>query len=340
VTLAAVAALQLAHSVPLFLAGATVLVVGGVLLARAADEIAERTGLSRLFVGMLLLALATSLPEIVTDMSAAAAGAPDLAVADLFGSSMANMAILAVVDLARRGRVWPSVELGQARIGSIAIALTALAAVAVLTTEGFRLAWIGIDTILIAVAYVAAVAWVRRAPTPLRTPGVAPTPTGWVARSGSLRGAVVLFAAAAALIGVSAPTVALAAREIAAGTGLGEAFVGIALVAIATSLPELVVSIAAIRIGAHDLAVGNLFGSNAANMAALLFVDLAYRPGPVLAAVDSGVVVAGVCAILLMALAVTAIVHGEETRLGRLEPDAVLLLIAYAGSLVAVWSVR
>jgi hypothetical protein len=52
------------------------------------------------------------------------------------------------------------------------------------------------------------------------------------------------------------------------------------------------------------------------------------------------VVVAGVCAMLLMALAVTAIVHGEETRFGRLEPDAVLLLIACAGSLVAVWSVR
>ncbi len=94
------------------------------------------------------------------------------------------------------------------------------------------------------------------------------------------------------------------------------------------------------RIGAHDLAVGNLFGSNAFNMATLLFADVAYTDGPLLPAVDASQAVAGVSAILLMALALSAIVHGAETRVRRLEPDAVLVLIAYAGALFAVWSAR
>jgi cation:H+ antiporter len=81
----------------LFAVSGLVLTAGGAMLARAGDDLAERTGPGRLFVGMLIVALATSLPELVTDVSAAVGEAPDLAVGDLFGSSMANMAILAVL---------------------------------------------------------------------------------------------------------------------------------------------------------------------------------------------------------------------------------------------------
>jgi len=328
----------LAQAVPLFVLAAAVLVVGGALLARAGDDLAERTGWGRLFVGMLFLALATSLPELVTDISAVIADAPDLAVADLFGSSMANMAILAIVDLARRGRVWPSVELGQARLASIAIALTALAALALLTPDGPTFGWIGLDTVVIAGAYVAAVAWMRRAPTVGSRP-VTPIPRPTEPVVQSVVRVWTRFGIATAFIFASAPVVAYSARDIADESGLSQTFVGTALLAISTSLPELIASIAAIRIGAHDLAVGNLFGSNAANMALLLPIDLAYTPGPLLAAIDPTQLVAAVGAILLMALALAAIVHGEETRIGRLEPDAVLLLLVYAGALVAVWSV-
>ena len=116
-----------------FLAMATVVVLAGTRLAAYGDLIADVTGLGGLFVGTLLLAFATSLPELATDITAAATGAPDLAVADLFGSSMANMAILAIVDLRSRGRAWLSVELGHARVASVAIVLTAVAALGINT---------------------------------------------------------------------------------------------------------------------------------------------------------------------------------------------------------------
>lgn len=325
-----------------FVAGGGVLTLAGVLLARAGDELAERTGLGRLFVGMLIVALATSLPELVTDVAAAAADAPDLAVGDLFGSSMANMAILAVIDLGHRGRVWPRVELGHARVASVAIALTALAAMAVLTPVGVQVGWVGIDTVAIAVGYIAAVAWIRRSPIGRAGEAeVLPTPLGLTRNErGPLRPTVLRFAVATALVLASAPVVAYSGREIAVASGLGETFVGTALVAISTSLPELVTALAAVRIGAHDLAVGNLFGSNAANMALLVLVDLAYTPGPLLGAVDGGQAVAAMGAILLMGLALAAIVHGIETRIRRLEPDAIVVILAYIGVLAAVWSAR
>ncbi|MCZ7530512.1 MAG: hypothetical protein M5U31_09305 [Acidimicrobiia bacterium] len=144
------------------------------------------------------------------------------------------------------------------------------------------------------------------------------------------------FGLAALVILVSAPLVASSAREIAIRSGVSETVVGVGLLAITTSLPELIASFAALRIGAYDLAVGNLFGSNAANMAMLLFVDLAYGSGSVLEAVSPAQAVAGVGAIVMMALAIAAIVHGSETRIWRLEPDAVVLLLAYIALFLAV----
>jgi cation:H+ antiporter len=296
---------------------------------------------------MLLMASATSLPEIVTDVSAALAGAPDLAVADLFGSSMANMAILGLLDLASRRSVWPGIELGHARVGAIAIALTALIVLGVISPTGIRIGWLGIEPIVVVVAYVGAAAWIGRSEPALPPTGgeEAPadgveellTPIGWAAGEGSLRRDLVTFGLAAVAILVSGPSLAISAQGIAEETGIAQTFIGITLLAVATSLPELVASLAAIRIGAHDLAVGNLFGSNAFNMTIVMWVDLAYTDGPVLDAISIGQMVPGIGAILMMALAIGAIVSGTGTRLRRGEPDAVLLILAYFGLLALSW---
>ncbi len=333
-----------------FAVSAAVIMLAGTFLARAGDSIATRTRLGGLFVGMLLMASATSLPEIVTDVSAAMTGAPDLAVADLFGSSMANMAILGLLDLTSRRSVWPGIELGHARVGAIAIALTALILLGVSSPTGIRIGWLGIEPIVVAVAYVVAAAWIGRSepahPRAAAEPDVAAaaepaeellTPIGWAAGEGSLRRDLGTFGLAAAAILVSGPSLAISAQGIAEETGIAQTFIGITLLAVATSLPELVASLAAVRIGAHDLAVGNLFGSNAFNMTIVLWVDLAYTDGPVLDAISIGQMVPGIGAILMMALAIGAIVSGTGTRLRRGEPDAVLLMLAYFGLLALSW---
>ncbi|MEX0847416.1 MAG: hypothetical protein WD023_06525 [Ilumatobacteraceae bacterium] len=318
----------------------------GAALAQSGDALADRTGLGRVFVGTLLVAVVTSLPEVATDVTAAVAGSPDLAVGDLFGSSMANMAILAIIDLRYRRRVWPLAGLVHARVAAIAILLTALAILGVLTPPGVSLGWVGLDTIMIGGLYVAAVAWFRRMPS-LTRPGdpcvqteavglLEPIDLERTPHAPTMRSLVARFALAGLGILIAAPVLSLAAKAIAEASGVDETFLGATLLAITTSLPELVVALAAVRIGAHDLAVGNLFGSNMVNMAVLLLVDLAYVDGPLLAAVDPSQVVAGIGAIVLMALAVAVLVGGSETRIRRLEPDAIVMLVAYVGAIIAI----
>ncbi|MEM9730165.1 MAG: hypothetical protein AAF997_16420, partial [Myxococcota bacterium] len=275
--------MNLTVAVLVFLVAAAVLVQAGAALAAYGDQIAGRLQVSRLFVGSLLLAFATSLPELTTDITAARAGAPDLAVGDLFGSSMANMAILALLDLLYRGRVWPSVELGHARVAAVAIALTALATLAIAAPTGLAFGWVGATPLIVAAIYVASVGWFRRSPS-LGRPGVEPErisfheATGWSANAAkvSTRGLWVRFGAAASVVLIAAPFATLSVKAITDATGLAESFMGAVALAVTTSLPELIASLAALRIGAYDMAVGNLFGSNVANMSVLLFADLAY----------------------------------------------------------------
>jgi cation:H+ antiporter len=332
------------QAIVVFFLSAAVLVKAGSSLAAYADEIAERMQMSRLFVGTLMLAFATSLPEVVADVTAARADAPDLAVGDLLGSSMANMAILAIIDLLYRGRVWPSVELGHARVAAVAIGLTSIATLGILTGSEVRIGWVGIAPILILVLYVLSIAWFRRMPL-LARPGLdtrqipIQKPTGWSERAAqfSLGALWFRFASSILAIFISAPVVTLAVKAIADHTGIEQTFLGAALLAITTSLPELVASIASIRIGAYDMAVGNLFGSNVANMSVLLFADLAYTDGAILAAVSPTQALAGVSAILMMAIAVAAIVgESERTRVRQLEPDAWVLLLTYGVCLAAI----
>ena len=331
--------LAFAPLIVILVASIVVVVIAGTLLARVGDEIAEHTGLGRIFIGALLIAVATSLPELGTDITAALADAPDLAIGDLFGSSMANMAILAIVDLRYRGRLLPYVELGHTRIAAIAIGMTALAAIGIASPPGIDVIGVGITPILLFAGYVAALAWFRRVP-PI---GVAtPTPTPFreprrfSERWSGLGPQLKRFAAAVAALGIAAPVLALSTEEVAHRFDLSQGFLGVTLLAGTTSLPELATSMAAVKMGAFDLAVGNLLGSNAANMSMILFVDIAYRPGPILAAVGSVHLVAAVGAILLMALALASIVSGQANRARRLEPDSIVLLVAYVGCVAAV----
>jgi cation:H+ antiporter len=289
---------------------------------------------------MILVAAATSLPEIVTTASASLTDGPDLAVGNLFGSSMANMAILGIVDLAGRHQVWKNVEGGQPRLAALAAAVTAIATLAVLVPSSFVVGWVGADTIVIAGAYLAGLAWMRRSPRGrFGEDSSVEVPDGSAAsENGQLRSTVRRFATGAILILIAAPVVTLAAEAIAEETGVGQTFVGTTLLAFTTSLPELVASLTALRIGAHDMAVGNLFGSNAFNMVMLLVADLFYLPGSLMEAVDPNQAIGGVSAMLLMTLVLASIAHGTETRFRRLEPDATLVLVVYLGCLYALWS--
>ena len=141
-----------------FLICAAVIVVAGTFLAKFADTIAEVTKLGRLLVGSVLLAGATSLPELTVDISAVRMNMPDLAVGDLIGSCLANLLILAILDLTTysRGKMLSKQAAAHALSGSLSVALVAMVGIGLFTGKAFaEWAVFGISpvSILIAIAY-------------------------------------------------------------------------------------------------------------------------------------------------------------------------------------------
>jgi cation:H+ antiporter len=333
--------------VAVFLLMSAVIIGAGVLLAKSGDRIADVTGLGGLLIGMVLVAAATSLPEIAVAISAVVTeDSPDLAIGNLFGSNMANMALLAMVDIAWRGKVWQHVGTGHARTAAVAIALTSIAVLAVLQPTEIVIGWVGIESIIIFVGFISLIAWTHRSAIPA-------VPTGEVSHeqvtaedaqhqrlSGTnvtsrravlytIRWDLAKFGIAALVILVSAPILVNAADGIGREAELSDSFVGASFLAFSTSLPELATAVAAARIGAFDLAVGSLLGSNAFNMAIIFFTDLAYTEGPILASVNLAQAFVGVSAILLMAIVLAGIVHGARTRAWKLEPGSGMTLVVY-----------
>ncbi len=326
-----------------FVVSAIIVILAGTQLARSGDIIAARTQLGGLWVGSVFLAFATSLPEIVTDLSAVRMGALDLAVGDLFGSSMANMLILALVSLAPSGtELFRRATLDHVLYASLAIMLTAIATVGLVIRSPVTVLGIGLTSWFLLAMYAIASRAAFRQST------VAQSATEVVEMSGrtqvdsadtavdgepisgmSLTRAALLFAGAALVIVLAAPQFARAAEGIAIQTGVGTTFVGTWLVGLSTSLPELVTSFAAVRLRAYDMAVGNLFGSNAVNMALFALLDLAHPGPPILSVADPAHAVSALVAIVLMTIAVATLVY--RSRHGRTagEPGSLLIVLGY-----------
>ena len=329
-----------------FLLLAAVVAVAGSLLAQSADAIAEVTGLGRLLIGSLMLAAVTSLPELSVDIAAVRAGLTDLAAGDLFGSSLMNLLILASIDLTiRSGRRMLSREAAShALSAALGIALTSLAGLAVLTAGRLpEVTLLGISgwswAILLAYLLGARMIFIdqrisARLAAEARAGAAAEEPPH--AATGPLWRSAVLFAAAAVVLGLTGPRLAHVAGDLAEQTGLGGTFVGTTLVAVSTSLPELVASITAVRLGAIDLAIGNTLGSNAFNM--VLFAPLdAFHEGPLFAAVSMSHAVTAFAVVIATAIAILGQLYHAERRLPLIEPDAFLMLLVLLGGLVLVY---
>jgi cation:H+ antiporter len=298
----------------LFAACAAVIAAAGWALIQAVEEIAERTGLGRAFLGMILVATITSLPELSTGISAVTlADAPDIAVGDIVGSCVFNLLLFAVADTTSRnvafyGRLHSSHNLTAA----FGVVLLGVLALAILAPGGARLAigHVGAYSLLLAGLYFGAASLlyavdVRATPAPQEEVNAPPRET--------LRPAVARCVAAGVAVTVAGALLAVSADRIAALANLGESFVGVLFVAAATSLPELVAVLAAVRIQAFDLAAGGLLGSNLFNMVVLAIDDIAYTDGPLLASASESLAISAVIAMVMTATVIAALNYVRRT---------------------------
>jgi cation:H+ antiporter len=320
-----------------FLVSAAVIVYAGAKLSRYGDRIAEYTGLGRLWIGVVLMSTATSLPEVFTTISAGWLDAPDLAAGDLFGAGMSNMLTLGLIDLIhRQKRVWQQAALGHTLTAALAMVLTGLAAFFVLLKVNVTHIGVGLGSLILLILYVLGMRVVfrqedmerrRREQEALVEGNMVGQDAG--SRRAELRRAIIGFSLCALALLVAAPFLAWSAEGIAEETGTTATFIGTSLVAITTSLPELVTAIAAVRLGAFDLAVGNLFGSNAFNMAAFFFADAAYRGGGLLGTISSTHALTALWSILMMNIGLMGIIYRAEKRFLLVEPDSLLMIVSY-----------
>lgn len=328
-----------------FSLSAVLVVAAGTALARSGDVIAARTRLGGLWIGSILVAAATSLPELTTDIAAVRLGTPDLAVGDLFGSGMANMLILAVITLMPVGsELFRKATLDHALYAALAILLTCIAGALLVMRPEASFLRIGPGSLLIVAIYFAGTraifrhtATARQAGTTIETAALErPAESDAEAASPTLRSAALRFAAAALVILVAAPFFARSAAALAVLTGLGTTFVGTWLVGLSTSLPELVTSLAAVRMRSYDLAVGNLFGSNALNMSIFIALDLAHG-GPVLSVASEVHLVSALAGVALMSTGLAALVFRATRRFSMVEPSGATMAVIYVLGLALVY---
>ena len=312
-----------------FIFSAAVIVFAATQLAKYGDIIAVRTRLGGMFIGILLLAGATSLPEVLTTISALSQGVPNLAAGNLLGSNMFNMLMLAVIDLAgQQQRILRKAALKHALSGSLAVLLIGMVVFFILANINLQVGWVGVDSILLMLAYAAAIYLIQQNASPL-----AATEIEIPEKFPSLLRGIVGFLIAAGVLVAITPLLVRSSTAIAEVTGLGASFVGATLVAIVTSLPELVTTLAALKLGADDMAIGNLFGSNLFNMFALGLTDLFYRDGRFLSVIDPSFLLVSILGLIMTVMALIGNLARIERRLVFVEVDALFLILVYGGGL-------
>jgi cation:H+ antiporter len=315
-----------------FLLCAAVITFAGSRVTRYGDIIAEKTGLGRTWVGVLLLASVTSLPELFTGVSSVLVfNVPDIAGGNAIGACMLNMLAIAFLDfLGSSTPVSARAHQGHVLSAGFAILMLGVVGLSLQTGEAFgAVAWIGTYSFVLLGIYLIAMktlfSYERRRVAEFVTEFEEPR-----YQSISKTQAYGWFATHAVVIVIAAIYLPSIGERIAAETGLGETFVGSIFISIATTLPELTVSFAAYRIGAIDMAVGNLFGSNLFNATILALDDFLFTEGPLLNYVSPHHLVSVMGTISMTAVAVIGLTFRATRKRFVLSWDALTIAALYA----------
>ena len=325
--------MELTFAIVQFAGCSIAVVVSAVFLTVFSDRIARLTRIGHLIAGSLLLAIATSLPELSMNLAILRIDLPDMAIGGIIGSCLFNLGILAAADIAHRSSsgVFSNKTVESALPGVVSIGLASVFGIGILLNDRIgTVEWIGLGpcTIAILVAYFlgSRLIWRNQRAEKITKETPADTAAPQSNLRSQTRTAILGYLLCAALVFVIAPWSASAALVIANKSGWGETFVGTTIVALTTSLPEMVTCMAAIRIGAMNLAVGSIFGSNMFNLLLLIPLDLAF-PGSLIGAASSTHILTCLFVIAITAAIVIGQVYRAESRILLVEPDAFLVLV-------------
>lgn len=305
----------------------------GTRLSRYGDVIAEKTGLSGSWIGLVLMATVTSLPELVTGVAAVTvAQVPNIAVGNVLGACVMNLAMIFLLDfLHREASVYTRASHGHILAAGFSLVLLAVVGFNLLvapTGLAPQLMHVGLYTPAILILYLVAMRVLYLYEMRQRGEYVAQRAAAYP--DITLGQAVARYAAFALVVVAAALWLPFVADELAVAMGWQRSFVGTIFVALVTTTPELVVTIAALRLGALDMAIGNLFGSNLFNLTLIAVDDIAYLPGSLLAHVTPVHAVSAFSAIAMTGVTVVALFYRDEGRLyRRMSWASIFLFVGY-----------
>lgn len=304
----------------------------GTKLSHYGDIIAEKTGLGRAWIGLILLSFATSLPEMINSISAVTyAQVPDIAAGDLIGSCVFNLLIIGLLDLLHRKMpICTAAKPGHIISCCIGILQVSFVIISIFLHNSMpRLGWLGLNSIIVVGIYIFAMKFIYGYEKKLTSTGNEHTKENFYLNI-TYKRAVILFLVNALFITAAAIFLPKIGEGIAEHTGLGQTFVGNILIAASTSLPEIVVSVSAlIKCRSVDLAVGNLLGSTMINMAILGFVDFLYLKGPLLSMVSQNHIIPALSTIIMNSIIIIGLFYRVEKKRLFISVQAISIFCIY-----------
>ena len=309
------------------------IIYSGSKLSKYGDVIAEKTGLGGSLIGLVMLASVTSLPELVTGVSAVTfANAPDIAAGDVIGSCVFNLFILAAILDAVYKSSPISAKANYSHILSAAfgiLLLSLLVFTMLFPQYNIQIKWVGGSSILFVFIYFFALKIVGSYEKKQIKKHLQQLAEALKYTDISMREAALKYVVNAILVIVAAIFLPKIGEYIAASTGLGEVFVGNIFIALTSSLPEVVVSVAAVRIGSVDLAIGNIFGSNIFNIFILFIDDLFFTQGPLLQYISPVHVVSALAAIIMSTISIIGLAYKAESKKLLWGWDSIAIIIVF-----------
>jgi cation:H+ antiporter len=322
-----------------FLVCAVIIFFAGKNLSVYGDIIAEKTGLGKAWIGLILMATVTSLPELMVGISSSAIiQSADLAVGDILGSCAFNLGILALLDMfvPRKKHLFKLASPNNVLIAALGIILMTLVGFGIFTPKDFVLtSWIGLTSISFIIIYFVAIRLVYVNEQRHKLSMVVDDHTE--PETVSLKTAAIRYGLYSIIIICAALALPYFADHIAELTGLGKSFVGTFFLAISTSLPEIAVSIAAVRIGSIDLAVGNLLGSNLFNIMILALDDIFYTKGHLLKHASGNNLISVFCVIIMTAVVIIGLTFPSSEKKYKMGLDALVIFLIYIFNLVLLY---
>ncbi|QQA44286.1 sodium:calcium antiporter [Pelagovum pacificum] len=329
----------------LFALSGVIILLLGVRMTGIADRIADLTGWGEAVVGGVLLGAATSLSGTVVSISAALDGRASLAFSNGVGGIAAQTAFLAIADMTHRRA---NLEHTAAEITNLfqAALLMVLLAIPMLAWSApeFTVFAIHPASVLLIIVYavgVHATSRARHAPMwkPVKTRETREDDPDEEPHRENATRIVLVFLGLMVIMGLAGYVIAQSAVEIVTRLGASETIVGALMTAVVTSLPELVTTLAAVRRGAMQLALGGIIGGNTFDTLFLSLSDFAYRDGSLYHAIGRPDFLWLTVGMLMTGVLLMGLILREKDGPFRIGTESVLMLLIYAGAIAVQISV-